>query len=326
MLDVSVIVASVGKSDLLSELVDALLHASVDQVEVIVVVSGSDARVDVSERALVVVSEEPLAAATARNLGASVATKSLLFFIDDDNRLVGDVVGVLAALLAENSDVVLVGPTMYDAANPSFAYCSGVVHGRLFGRTLNVPNWRLDWQGIRTCDAVPNAYMVRASQFQEVDGFDDVLFPMDFEESDLAFKLRHRFQGRVVTSARASVVHRVVQGRGAAVVPKAVNRAYWVGRNRSLFYVLHFSLWSWLSWMLVGQPVALVVYSYSTLRFSSASVRRRVALVLSLWKGFAAGAFISASCIGCVDRRLCIRRRLGRASRPVSDAGEGRGR
>ncbi|MHB8395116.1 MAG: glycosyltransferase family 2 protein [Candidatus Dormibacteria bacterium] len=254
---VSVVIPTIRTQPLLPAVLDGLLLSTRRQVEVIVSHSGRTppqlARSDI----VLLREERLLPASAARNRGAEVASGDYLFFLDDDNEVAEGAVDVLAEVLDGEENVIEVGPAMYYAADRDRVYCLGVTHGRLWNTTrwaLAVPT---GGSRLVASEALPNAFMVRRAQFEGIGGFDEASFPMDFEESDLAFRLRRQYGGRVVCSLDTRVWHHAPLSVRSRLAPKSVQRCFYSARNRPIFIARHRGWLPWALYILAGQWAAL---------------------------------------------------------------------
>ena len=140
----------------------------------------------------IVVDDEDLLLAAKRNKGAKLAKGEYLFFVDDDNYLTPG--AIEAALeLAEKEGVGVVGfMACYDDKQDLVAD-GGSKRNYLTGFTTGI-NTNAFWPRLNKTpyevDEVANAFMIHAELFFELQGFDDVNFPMDMNESDICFRIK----------------------------------------------------------------------------------------------------------------------------------------
>jgi GT2 family glycosyltransferase len=216
-----------------------------------------------------------------------------LFFIDDDNSVEPGVVDVLASLLDKRPELIEVGPAMYYAADPVRVYCLGTSHRGMFSRTrwiLQPPN---DRAREIISDALPNAFMVRRCDFEAIEGFDEVAFPMDFEESDLAFRLRQRHGGYLACSLDTRIWHHALISARQRLAPKSVARSYYSGRNRPIFIARHLGAGQWTEFVLMGQFGAAVTKLWGVCFGPNETGRSRAIIGGAYLAGMVAGVFIS---------------------------------
>lgn len=290
---VSVVIPTIGLSDHLESIVNVLLSHGGSRVQIIVCQSGSDRIYNLPSQVTYIRYQPLLLAAASRNYASGYATGDYLLFLDDDNIIDGSLVDTLAAVLDSFTSISLVGPMAYQSHSSTVIQCSGVYHRKYFGLT----DWRHDdftsSLAIRICDAVPNIYMVRRTEFEGIHGFDSDWFPMDFEESDLAYRLKSRFGGLAAITSSVTVRHDVPRTTASSMIPKSIERAYTMGRNRSLFYARHFSTISWLSWLFIAAPIMFALYAVNITRAHNITTRYKWKLVRSLARGYGSGSLMS---------------------------------
>lgn len=256
---VSVVIPSIGKNpDILSRLVRDLVRPNSFVTEVIVSCSGERSVPEFGSGVTVLSSQVPLLASEARNRGARIARGEFIFFIDDDNEIERDTVETLYRLLESNQSLVEVGPSMFYGTERERVFCLGVSHRGRFSRTRTILDPQVtDGERVIESEALPNAFMVRRKQFEAIGGFDEKAFPMDFEESDLAFRLRERFGGRLVCSLDTKVWHFTPVSVRQQLAAKSLKRAYYSARNRPIFIARHLGFGPLLSYLFLGQFVAV---------------------------------------------------------------------
>jgi GT2 family glycosyltransferase len=143
----------------------------------------------------------------ARNRGAQAATSSICLFVDDDNVLDREALGVMVDAFRD-PEMEFVGPVMF-AGDTAHIWCAGIHRSHWTTRTTHLfrdktvsdlpPTDR--WV---TAD-LPNCFAVRLTTLQQVGGFDERVFPFHFEEADLCKRLlRFGVQPYVLRAARVS--------------------------------------------------------------------------------------------------------------------------
>jgi len=255
---VSVVIPSIDDSPYLYRLTEDLFEGTRCNIEIIVSHSGTSYPYGLREDVVMVHQPSPLLASAARNRGALHAKGQYLFFIDDDNEVSTGVVDVLASLLDRSPNLVEVGPAMYYASERDRAFCFGVSHRRRFNRTHIIVQMPTDGSREIVSEALPNAFMVRRREFEAIGGFDEISFPMDFEESDLAFRLRRLRGGYLACALDAVIWHHAPVSVKQQFAAKSLARSYYSARNRPILIARHLGLKCWFEYVLVGQfPVAL---------------------------------------------------------------------
>ncbi len=183
----------------------------------------------------------------ARNLGAQASSGRFLFFLDDDNVIDSEAACWLVDSMAEDPRLGLVSPLVFYLASGERIWSAGVRRGRLSsittfpGRGATRRDLLLHKED--SCDDFPDAYMVRRSLFNEVGGYDEVHFPIHYEESDLCRRVKNAGYGLTLVP-EATVWHDVpLPGVSEATARQhhvhTPQRAFFAGRNRVLFSFLH---------------------------------------------------------------------------------------
>lgn len=230
---VSVIVATRDRADLLAECCDTLLARNRDIAFDLVIIDNASQEAETltlldrleAEGAMVLDYLESFNFARMNNLAAEQVDADRLCFLNNDVAFIGE--GVLSELLSR-----LAEPDVAAAA-PMMVYPSGVVqHGGVvlgphfgachaFGDRLEGdPGYASMLKVARECSAVTAALMMTDRQdFETIGGFDEVAFPINFNDVDYCLRLRETGK-RVVFTPHALVVHHesVSRGRGEAAV------------------------------------------------------------------------------------------------------------
>lgn len=312
--EVSIIIPSIGRQALLDELLDAIQSGTKSRVEVIVSHSGPWVPT-VGPAVHVLHSDVPLLASAARNRGAASATGQYLLFVDDDNEIESGVVDSLKECLDREPGIAVLGPSMYYAGDRTRPYCFGVLHGSVLGRTRFIVSDASANGGLVWSDALPNVFMVRRDAFTSARGFDEQSFPMNFEESDLQYRLCRQTSGRVACLLAVRVWHHTPLRVSERLAPKGAVRFYLSARNRPIFIARHLGWTRWLVFLGFGQ------FLFGAVRIGAALRDRRVP---SAARARLVGEYMRGMAVGVVASCMEVRRRkngtagidcLGRSSR-----------
>lgn len=221
---VSVIVVTYNSGDVIA----ACLASIPDGCETIIVDNGSsDAdeidRIGQPHHARVLRLADNRGFGAACNLGAAQASRPLLLFLNPDARLADGALDYLARAAKLHGDDVAFAPRIIDGkGRQSFK-----------GRSLLVP--RSEWVRAlpRTDQAVPvlagSAFMVRASAFRGVGGFDEDIF-MYHEDDDLSLRLKREAGG--LFYIHEAVVYHTGGGSSRANLETTRIKAFAMGRSR----------------------------------------------------------------------------------------------
>jgi GT2 family glycosyltransferase len=257
-MSVSIVIPSYNRTEDLRRCLASISAAGSEIAPVEVIVSASSYKPEDLEPieasgVKVVKSDARLLVSVARNRGASVASGTYLLFLDDDNVIDAKSIAHLVECLSVHRDVAMAGPVMYYGSQPSRVWCAGVRRSRVLGRTSLVSALPDPLPELLVSEDFPNCFMVRRSDFLAIGGFDATLFPMHYEESDLAERLRKAGLGEAVCVTAAHVWHFIEPGLTRYLHLTDPERAYGASRGRALFTAKHGDTLAWLAYVLVGQ-------------------------------------------------------------------------
>ena len=183
--------------------------------------------------------------AGARNLGWRATSSAVCVFIDDDNIVEPDAIDQLVLAFGDRG-VGLAGPVIY-AGDDATIWCAGIHRSPWTTRTIWPLHGRSDLPDELTwpTDDMPDAFAVRRTVLETLDGLDEERFPFYFDEADLGARIRDLgLRGVVVKNARFRHYGLVTLSIGDAVV-RAIDlngpiRAQWLAQNRIRFHTLHY--------------------------------------------------------------------------------------
>ncbi len=195
-------------------------------------------------RVRVVRNETNRMAAGGRNDGAKVATGNLLLFLDSDNVARPGFVAALADILVRHPNAGMAGCVMTHLDPSDRIWCAGADISLLTGRThyrhASKPVASVAETEPYETGHLPNAFMVRATDFRALGGFYEP-YGIMFEESDLAERIRHSEGGtgrKILVDPRPLDAHDVpliTDGSLRAYGLQSPFRARLLARNRNLF-------------------------------------------------------------------------------------------
>lgn len=132
--------------------------------------------------------------AKARNVGWRMAEADAVFFVDDDNEVDSHAAWELMQLMKYGSVAIACPVILVNDSN--IVWCAGIRRSRWGGRTEFIRRGtsydvdRQEGEHEWHTDEMPDAFMIRRSALELVDGFDEERFPMYFDEADIAVRLR----------------------------------------------------------------------------------------------------------------------------------------
>lgn len=202
---VSIVIPTNNRSEKLRRLLTSVLASDIPSADMEIVIVADNCHDDTinmlrTDFPVVSVFETPVAApgtilgsAFSRTLGASNSTAPFICFIDDDNIVHPEMVGILVNVLRSDPAVGEVGPVMWRWPEGSGVWCVGANRDR-FGLVHHVGLEGLKSEDdspelLRDCDYIPNVFCVRRSVLQEIP-FDVEHFPHSGAEIDWGIRLK----------------------------------------------------------------------------------------------------------------------------------------
>lgn len=292
---VSVVIVTINRYELLLRCIDSVLLSNYKNFEVIVVDNNSSdntpelIKKKYGSKIYLIGSKENLFAGGGRNLGATYARGDLLLFIDDDNVVDKNMISNLVNFMIHNPQAGIVGPKMYYQEDPLRIWYAGAVISLTTSKTKYVGINEIDkgqFNDDQETGHVPNVIMARKKPFAETDGFDTVHFPMHYEESDLAERIRKKgYQVYVVTSAityhDTPVKTNNTKNKGLALNDE--KRAYFNSKNRILFMKKYGM--NYLLFVIIYLPIFIMLYIFLLVRVN------QLRLIKPYLKGLVDGLF-----------------------------------
>ncbi|MCK4477840.1 glycosyltransferase [Candidatus Bathyarchaeota archaeon] len=244
---VSVIIPTYNKKQELIRLVESLKQSDYppENIEFIIV---DDASTDGTYDAIktrfpdlkVVRNNSRRMTSGARNIGIKFSRGDYLLFVDHDNVVDRAMISELVNLMERNRNVGLAGPVMYYYSDPKRIWCAGGKLGKPFYISKYILQDSLSQtlgEGTevqaRECEYIPNAFIVRRQVIEEIGFFDERNFPILWEDADFSLRVKHKGYKIVIVTA-AKIWHDVPTEKDFHINEE---RAYFRGRNRSLFYL-----------------------------------------------------------------------------------------
>jgi len=203
----------------------------------------------------------------SRNIGAELATREYLLFIDDDNVLQEETIQLLVKTLQSSMTAGVVAPVALTPEG-SVWYAGGRI-SEISGFSVfdlrGAPSSRLPERLLQT-ELFHNCFMMRSDLFRRIKGFDGERFPMYLAEADASERIR-RLGLKVIVNPAAVVVHEIEAGglrdlmRNIHITDAA--RAYFVGRNRILFMRMHRGAFKFVLFLIFFQPMIAAIHILS---------------------------------------------------------------
>lgn len=269
-MSISIVIPTHNRKEKLLRLIRSLLESTfpVKESDIIVVNDhSSDGSAEAVQGAfpnimLINTTEEGFIS-KSRNIGIHASTGRYVFLVDDDNVVDRNCIKELVDtfLTDPTRSIGVVGPMMCYLEKPELIWCAGIRRDMATSLTRFIGRGEVDkgqYKDLMSSKDFPNSFMISREVIERVGVFDEVLFPIHYEEADLGERAR---QGgfKVVCNPRAKTWHDIPvpkKGDDKTRTHHLQNdiRAYYSGRNRVLFlkkyaspikYLLFISLFNW---------------------------------------------------------------------------------
>ena len=190
-----------------------------------------------------IVEDKHLTLSQKRTKGARAGKGEWILFVDDDNCFSASALRNLSRCFPR-ADIGIIGLTACYDNDPTRVCDGGSNRSLITGFTTGLFTNKIIYDvWIKTnllpynVDEVANAFAVRRSLFEELNGFDTGNFPIDGDEAD--FCLRAKKTGRKVMIDPVSLVYHKSFTHTRVPGFRAEKNAYYMGRNKVLFQRKH---------------------------------------------------------------------------------------
>lgn len=244
---ISVIVTSFNRKKMVSRCLRSIFASTFPVKEIIVVDNAStDGSADFLSKKFeskikIIRSSKNLLAGGGRNLGSKNAKGELLLFIDSDNVIDKNMVKNLVKTSIAYPCAGLIGPIMHYYSHKEIIWWAG--------SDINLWTSKTTYQGIGQKNKdkyygtfevghIPNVFMISKKIFLESRGFDTNGFPMHYEESDLAERIKNLGYSALCNTEAISYHDTPMTQKSESGAGLALNdskRAYYNFRNRIVF-------------------------------------------------------------------------------------------
>jgi GT2 family glycosyltransferase len=229
-----------------------------------------------------------------RNMGMANASGDLLFLVDDDNVLDPQCISMLVEAFLTHPAAGLIGPIMYYLRDPNRIWCAGIDRSMVTSVTKIVGRDEMDtgqYSTIMPSKDFPNAFMISKKALEKAGGFNEDLFPFHYEESDIAERIR-RAGFDILLQPKAKDWHDIptpetTEDRLRLLHIHDPKRAYFAGRNRTIFFRLYSKPYERALYLLIFNWAMALYYLVEIARNKMRGKDDR----LGLAKGYVAGIF-----------------------------------
>ncbi|MDW5561796.1 MAG: glycosyltransferase family 2 protein [Methanomassiliicoccus sp.] len=269
-ISISIVIPTHNRKEKLLRLIRSLLESTfpVNESSIIVVNDRSsdgtaEAVRDAFPNIMLITNSEEGFISKSRNIGIHTSTGQYVFLVDDDNvvdrNCISELVGTFVG--DPTGSIGVVGPIMCYLEKPELIWCAGVRRNMVTSLTRFIGRGEINegqYHDLMESEDFPNSFMISREVIEKVGVFDEVLFPIHYEEADLGERARRK-GFRVMCNPRAKTWHDIPvpkKGDDKTRTHHLQNdiRAYYSGRNRVLFlkkyaspvrYLLFISLFNW---------------------------------------------------------------------------------
>jgi GT2 family glycosyltransferase len=300
---VSVVVPTFNRKEKLARLLRSVMDSeSPDaEVEVLVVDDGStDGTVEMMREQFpgvqLVKTEAPSLISHTRNLGISRSRGDLIYLVDDDNVLDKGCLRTLVQTFQLHPEAGMIGPIMYYLGSPDRIWCAGIDRSMITSLTKFIGRDEVDrgqFKDLIPTKDLPNAFMVRREAVTKAGPFDETLFPIHFEESDLGERLRRAGYSNYCQPTARDWHDIPVPDKGSDPLRLLhvhnPNRAFYAGRNRVLFFRLYCRPYEYALYALIFNWVMAFHYLSTILRSKTRTWKERMDIARSYVDGIFQG-------------------------------------
>lgn len=279
---VSIIIPVYNRKDDLARLLDSILNNQFNDYEIIVVDNASEenirdlveSRQEKNDSIKYVRLEHNMMAAGGRNAGIKVAKGKYLCFIDSDNIIDSNMLGILVGEMENDASIGMAGPLMLYYKDPQRIWFAGNQINMITSKTTywNKDRKRneLDLKSIFETDHIPNLMMVRKEAQEKIGLFDEQYYIM-YEEADFAWRIKNAGY-RVVVCPEAITYHNcylpeeIVDNEMRKLGCENPVRTYHFSKNRGIFIKKYAPWYGKLAYFCFFRFIFAVFYCYTALK------------------------------------------------------------
>lgn len=297
---VSVVIPTLNREKQVIDCVSSVLESNYKNMEVIIVDNAStDKTVEkikkkFGKKVELVESSVNLGAGGGRNLGAKHAKGYYLLFLDSDNLVDKRMISNLVIFFEKTRDCGLLGPLSLYKKKPGTVW--------LYSADINLLTSNAVYKGtgenisqaptIIETGHSPNCSMVKKSDFNKVGGFDEKYIIM-YEEADFAERIK-KLGKKVFIYSKAITYHDVPLPKEERdyFINKPKRVLFLVARNRVYFMKKNTSLFNFILFLLIFNPLITLYYVFNLLK------HKQFMKALSYVEGSVKGLFLNKWLIG----------------------------
>jgi GT2 family glycosyltransferase len=202
--------------------------------------------------------------AKKRNLGGCLANGKYILFIDDDNYLNSDAIDQIIKAMDKDNTIGVMGMVACYDDKPTFVADGGSIRnyitGFMKGMYTNTEINTLPKEPYEVSE-VANAFVVRRKLFRQLQGFDEVHFPIDLDEADFCKRAKN-IGYKIMMCPAAICFHKSITYSHIPDFRRDKN-AYFMGRNRVFYQKKHSNHWTLFLYFCYGLPAFVLFYVWA---------------------------------------------------------------
>jgi GT2 family glycosyltransferase len=289
---VSVVIPTHNRKKMLVRLIQSILQSDYpkEKIEIVVVDDFSEDGTFAEVKRLfpdvkVLRNEKELFVSASRNIGVSVSKGDFILFVDDDNVVEEGMIKQLISYMKSHEDVGVCAPLMLYYGTDKIL-CAGVRRNMTTSKTTYLLNGRIlgseKLPKVIFSDDFPNCFMVRSVIVRKYNvSFDNILFPIHFEESDFCYKIK-QLGYEIVCYTETVVWHDVRPSNGGF---ETELRTRLTARNRILFHRKYSKRWQFLIFILIFNWIFTFYYSNKILFHTKNRIDKKLMVLNSYLAG-----------------------------------------
>jgi len=286
---VSIVIPTYNRKDKLARLLESILNSNYpkNKIEIVVIDDAStDGTNDEIQEKFPVVNvirnEREYLVSGSRNAGIKNTSGKFIFLVDDDNVVDQNTISELIKAMIDNEKIGVAGPIMYYYNAPNMIWCAGIRRNYITSKTTVIGRDEIDEGQFKQpleSEDFPNAFMVRRKAIEEAGVFDEVNFPIHYEESD--FCRRVIMAGyKIITIPSAKVWHDMplpekVEDKARLFHMENEMRAYYTAKNRIVFHKKYSKSIQLSIFLIVFMPLFTLYYLFGMLMSSNVFLKKR---------------------------------------------------
>lgn len=226
----------------------------------------------------------------SRNRGIERSQGEFIFLIDDDNILHPSCIRSMVESARNDPGLGAIMPLMFYHLIPEKIWCAGIGRGKLTSITrfrTDITDPGKEAERLIPSEDCPNSFMIRRDVYERIGLFDEIDFPIMYEEADYGARIR-KCGYHIACDTQAKIWHDMDFTQGNRLI-FSESRAYYTSRNRLLYHKKHTRPWQFAVFLVVFFPLISAHYLMTGLFHSGWSVQKKTAFCRHYFKGIKDG-------------------------------------